>query len=117
MDRNMANGDSQVVLQAPSAPISTAYAHPDIVRHQPFCGDPEGWGPISSVRFDFTPCFLDVWIALVAAWGIVLGAGALWYLFYKRTPQPVQKNWHFYAKLASSPGNDWVRIMANQENE
>jgi ATP-binding cassette subfamily C (CFTR/MRP) protein 1 len=113
MDWNMANGDSQVVLQAPAAPIPTAYAHPDPVRHQPFCGDLEGWGPLSSLRFDFTPCFLDVWIALAAGWGILVGAGALWYLLYKRTPQPVQKNWHFYAKLVCFPANDRGKIIAN----
>jgi ATP-binding cassette, subfamily C (CFTR/MRP), member 1 len=68
-------------------------------KPQPFCGDAEGWGPISSVRYDLTPCFLDVWILFVAAWGVVAGAGALWFLFRKRSPQSVSKNWHFYAKL------------------
>lgn len=99
----MANGDSQVVLEAPSSPLTIAYTHPDLYRHQAFCGDPEGWGPISSFRFDFTPCFLDVWIALVAVWGVLMGAGALWFLLYKRIPQPVNKNWHFYAKLVGVP--------------
>jgi ATP-binding cassette, subfamily C (CFTR/MRP), member 1 len=68
-------------------------------KQQPLCGDPEGWGPISSTRYDFTPCFLDVWIVFVAVWGIVAGAGAIWFLLRKRTPQAVSKNWHFYAKL------------------
>lgn len=66
---------------------------------QPLCGDPEGWGPISSLRYDFTPCFVDVWIVFVAAWGIVGGAGAIWFLLRRRVPQTVLKNWHFYAKL------------------
>jgi hypothetical protein len=66
---------------------------------QPFCHDAEGWGPLSPHRFDFTPCFLDVWVILVAVFGLALGAGALWVLLKRRTPQPVQKNWHFYAKL------------------
>lgn len=95
----MTNGDSQVVLEAPLSSLTTAYAHPEPHRQQPFCGDREGWGPLSSFRFDFTPCFLDVWIAFVAVWGILMGAGALWFLLRKRTPQPIQKNWHFYAKL------------------
>jgi hypothetical protein len=68
-------------------------------KRGPLCSDPEGWGPISSVRYDFTPCFLDVWIVLVVAWGLFGGAGALWFLFKRRVPQPVDKNWHFYAKL------------------
>ena len=71
---------------------------------QPLCGDAEGWGPISSVRYDFTPCFLDVWIVFVAAWGLIAGAGAVWFLS-RRTSQPVSKNWHFYAKLVHSSMN------------
>ena len=66
---------------------------------QPLCGDDEGWGPVSSLRWDFTPCFLDVWLIGVALWGVLFGAGALWYLFKKRIPQEVPRNWHLYAKL------------------
>jgi hypothetical protein len=66
------------------------------------CGDPEGWGPTSELRFDFTPCFLDLWLLFVAAWGLLFGAGAVWYLLRKRSAQDVQKNWHFYAKLYAS---------------
>ncbi|KAI5279245.1 hypothetical protein KEM54_004264 [Ascosphaera aggregata] len=66
---------------------------------QPFCHDSEGWGPLSSLRFDLTPCFLDVWIVAVAAWGTLGGIGALWLLLKYRAAQPVSKNWHFYAKL------------------
>ncbi|GAM86695.1 hypothetical protein ANO11243_047140 [Dothideomycetidae sp. 11243] len=67
---------------------------------QPACGNPEGWGPISPGRYDFTPCFLDVWISAASVIGIVFGGGAIWYLLYKTTPQPVRKNWHFWAKMA-----------------
>jgi ATP-binding cassette, subfamily C (CFTR/MRP), member 1 len=38
---------------------------------------------------------------LVAAFGVVLGAAAIWYLLKKCPPQPVKQNWHFYAKLVS----------------
>lgn len=75
------------------------YVPPTAFSHQPFCGDSEGWGPVSSLRWDLTPCFLDIWIAGVAAWGVFFGAGALWYLFRKGVAQDVPKNWHFYAKL------------------
>ena len=67
---------------------------------QPLCGNSEGWGPISPKRYDFTPCFLDVWISSVAVWGIIPGALAIWYVLRRRTAAPVPKNWHFYAKLA-----------------
>lgn len=101
----MLDGSSQVVLEG---------AHPGFLelsrpgsalgprQRQPFCSDPEGWGPLSSSRFDLTPCFLDVIVALVAVWGVVAGAGALWLLLRKRIPQPVAKNWHFYTKLVSA---------------
>ena len=68
--------------------------------NQPLCGNSEGWGPISPFRYDFTPCFLDVWISLVALWGIVLGVAAIWWLMKRRSPSPVSKNWHFYTKLS-----------------
>ncbi|OAX83617.1 hypothetical protein ACJ72_02017 [Emergomyces africanus] len=94
------NGIPQVVLAASSSSNVSSALPAALVRRQPFCGDSEGWGPISGTRFDLTPCFLDVWVSLVAGWGLVMGAGALWFLLKKRTAQPVQKNWHFYAKLA-----------------
>ncbi|MCJ1306993.1 hypothetical protein MMC25_000637 [Agyrium rufum] len=68
-------------------------------EQQPLCGNSEGWGPLSPFRYDFTPCFLDVWIASVGAFGILLGLGAIWYLYNKRSPSDVPKNWHFYTKL------------------
>ena len=74
---------------------------------QPLCGNIEGWGPLSPFRYDFTPCFLDVWIAVVAVFGLSFGAGAVWYLLKKCPPQPVGKNWHFYAKLASTSNPFW----------
>lgn len=94
------NGGQKAILNAsPSATLVDASLAP-LVRHEhAFCGDSEGWGPISSLRFDLTPCFLDIWVSVVAAWGLFLGAGALYMLLKNRTPQPVQKNWHFYTKL------------------
>ncbi|KAL8990630.1 MAG: hypothetical protein Q9177_000759 [Variospora cf. flavescens] len=68
-------------------------------ERQTFCGNIEGWGPLSPFRYDFTPCFLDVWISSVAVFGSVLGVGAIWFLLRKRSPSPVSKDWHFYTKL------------------
>ena len=67
---------------------------------QPFCGSWEGWGPISSVRYDFTPCFLDIWITVVALYGIGFGAAALWWLLNRTVASPVSRNWHLHAKIA-----------------
>lgn len=90
----------QTVFSAAPRPFSD---EPSICKQAPLCGDPEGWGPISSSRYDFTPCFLDIWIVLVVAWGAFGGTGALWFLLKRRAPQPVDKNWHFYAKLVFRP--------------
>lgn len=69
-------------------------------KQQALCGNIEGWGPISPFRYDFTPCFLDVWITAVGFFGIVLGAAAIWYLLKKKTPAAVRKDWHFHTKLS-----------------
>ena len=69
-------------------------------KTQPLCGNYEGWGPISPYRYDFTPCFLDVWISIVASFGVVFGAAAIWWFLRKTSPSLVSKDWHFYAKLS-----------------
>lgn len=81
---------------------SPRYTYLSVQHHgQPLCGSPEGWGPLSSTRWDFTPCFLDVWVAAVSVLlGIIGGAGALLYLYKQRAPQPVKKDWHFWTKIA-----------------
>ncbi|GAB7347940.1 hypothetical protein MBLNU459_g5452t1 [Dothideomycetes sp. NU459] len=94
--------DSQTVLQSAAVPLdiaSISYLAASAHHGQPLCGNSEGWGPLSPFRYDFTPCFLDVWVASVAAFGVLFGAGAVWYLLRKCSPQPVKKNWHFWAKL------------------
>ena len=98
-------GLEQTVLS--TASLAEQYLRADYLRvakkgqeHQPLCRDPEGWGPLSPFRYDFTPCFLDVWIAVMAVvFGIVMGSGAIWYLLRRKSAAPVGKNWHFYAKL------------------
>ncbi|OJD38972.1 abc metal ion transporter [Diplodia corticola] len=96
---------AQSPLLSPNAPSDTAvfagFLAADSNRHQPLCGDPEGWGPVSRYRWDLTSCFLDVWIMTVAVLlGLLGGAAAVYYLLRKCTPQPVRRNWHFYAKLS-----------------
>ncbi|KAJ5104843.1 hypothetical protein NUU61_002190 [Penicillium alfredii] len=94
----MLDGHSQEVLGGTGSLLHSRPGSPFDAR-QPFCSDVEGWGPISSSRFDLTPCFLDVIVAVVAVWGTLAGVAALWLLLKKRIPSPVSKNWHFYAKL------------------
>ncbi|KAI1268304.1 metal resistance protein YCF1 [Xylariaceae sp. FL1019] len=67
-------------------------------RQQPFCGNIEGWGPLSPFRYDFTPCFVDVWVFAVAAFGLVCGPLAIWHVLRKEKATPLSKGWHFWAK-------------------
>lgn len=65
---------------------------------QPLCGNKEGWGPLSPFRYDFTPCFIDVWVATVAVFGLLLGPIAIWYLKTKKQQTEEARNVHFYVK-------------------
>lgn len=87
------------IFPGPRPHVST-YLSSQSHNTQPLCGNAEGWGPMSPIRFDFTPCFLDVWICVVSAWGLLGGLGAIWYLYKKRNAEAVKKNWHFYAKMS-----------------
>lgn len=102
----MLDGQSQVVLEGlHSGDLLHSLGSAIESRRQPFCTDSEGWGPFSPSSFDLTPCFLDVVVAVVSVWGTLGGLAALWLLLKRRIPQPVSKNWHFYAKLVSNPPN------------
>ncbi|EMR62218.1 putative metal resistance protein ycf1 protein [Eutypa lata UCREL1] len=65
---------------------------------QPLCGNEEGWGPLSPFRYDFTPCFIDVWVFAVAAFGVFCGSLAIWYILRKQKYSDISKDWHFWTK-------------------
>ncbi|KAF8857585.1 hypothetical protein BDZ45DRAFT_803222 [Acephala macrosclerotiorum] len=67
---------------------------------QPLCGNKEGWGPLSPHRYDFTPCFMDVWVSTVAVYGILFGAVAIWWLVRRKQKAEVEKDWNFWTKQA-----------------
>jgi hypothetical protein len=67
----------------------------------PLCGNEEGWGPMSPFRYDFTPCFIDVWVSSVAVFGVVCGAFALWLLLRKSKAVDLAKDWHIWTKQVS----------------
>lgn len=79
---------------------------------QPLCGNEEGWGPLSPFRYDFTPCFIDVWVASVAVFGLVFGLGAIVWLVKTKKPTEVGKGWHFWTKQVSASNID---LIASQE--
>lgn len=87
--------------------LGSSYLEPSNSTKQPLCGNDEGWGPLSPYRYDFTPCFIDVWVASVSLYGIFFGFIALWLLLRnKRLPESqssTPKNFHFWLKQACSP--------------
>jgi len=73
-------------------------------RNHALCGNKEGWGPLSPYRYDFTPCFMDVWVATIAAYGILFGAVAIWWLVKRKNKAAVERDWHFWSKQVCSFG-------------
>lgn len=65
---------------------------------QPLCGNEEGWGPMSPFRYDFTPCFIDVWVAIVAVYGLLVGAVAIWLLARQKTRVMPSTNLQYWLK-------------------
>lgn len=101
----MALHDSQKVLfetgsfsgYRPLRELGSGYLSSSAFK-QPLCGNEEGWGPMSPHRFDFTPCFIDVWIAAVAAFGLFIGSLAVWWLTKKQQNAAQSKTTQFYIK-------------------
>lgn len=101
----MALHDSQKVLfetgsfsgYRPLRELGSGYLSSSAFK-QPLCGNEEGWGPMSPHRFDFTPCFIDVWIAAVAVFGLFIGSLAVWWLTKKQQNAAQSKTTQFYIK-------------------
>ncbi|KAH6984873.1 P-loop containing nucleoside triphosphate hydrolase protein [Ilyonectria sp. MPI-CAGE-AT-0026] len=101
----MALHDSQKVLfetgsfsgYRPLRELGSGYLSSSAFK-QPLCGNEEGWGPMSPHRFDFTPCFIDVWIAAVAVFGLFIGSLAVWWLTKKQQNATQSKTTQFYIK-------------------
>ncbi|KAF2435180.1 putative ABC metal ion transporter [Tothia fuscella] len=80
------------VNRNPATSVSSSY--------QPFCHNSEGWGPLATHGYDFTPCFLGVPLAVTALLGTLTGTITVWWLLTKKSKQPTEKDWHYYTKLA-----------------
>lgn len=78
--------------------LGHGYMTAERTRAQALCGNKEGWGPLSRERYDFTPCFMDVWVSSVAVFGILFGAVAIWWLVRRKTKAEVERDWHFWTK-------------------
>lgn len=84
--------------------------------NQPLCGNQEGWGPLSPFRYDFTPCFIDVWVASVAVFGLVFGLGAVVWLVKTKKPTGVAKGWHFWTKQVCAHFSAQTSLRVNLES-
>lgn len=82
----------------PLLDLGHGYLTASAEREHPLCGNVEGWGPLSPFRYDFTPCFIDVWVASVAVFGLVFGPLAVWWLVARKPQQPVPKDAQFWVK-------------------
>lgn len=65
-----------------------------------FCLDPEGWGPVSAVRYAFTPCFQDGILAALPPIFLFIAGSAQGWQFSQSAKVPQSRNWIYWIKLA-----------------
>jgi ATP-binding cassette, subfamily C (CFTR/MRP), member 1 len=65
-----------------------------------FCLDPEGWGPVSAVRYAFTPCFQDGILAAVPPIFLIIAGSAQAWQFSQSAKVPQARNWIYWSKIA-----------------
>lgn len=41
---------------------------------------------------------MDIWVATIAAYGILFGAVAIWWLVKRKNKAAVERDWHFWVK-------------------
>jgi hypothetical protein len=82
----------------------------------PLCCDVEGWGPLSKVISDFTPCFLDFLISLVGLFGLLYGSYSLWCVATKNRGSEVSKGWQLWTKLVSEEDLDHSYLSISKIN-
>ena len=65
-----------------------------------FCLDPQGWGPVSRVRYAFTPCFQDgILSAIPPVLLFILGSAQAWQ-FSQHAKVPLSRVPVYWAKIA-----------------
>ena len=65
-----------------------------------FCLDPEGWGPVSALRYAFTPCFQDGILAAIPPIFLFIAGSAQGFRFSQSAKIPHSKNWIYIIKLS-----------------
>src|SRR5579859_2350608 len=69
-----------------------------------FCLDPEGWGPVSALRYSFTPCFEDGILAAIPPLFLIIWGSAQSYTFSQHSKVPDSRNWTYVTKLVVVTG-------------
>src|SRR5204863_6249143 len=64
------------------------------------CLDQEGWGPVSEVRYAFTPCFQDGILAAIPPIFLFVAGSAQGWQFSQLAKIPHSRNWIYWIKLA-----------------
>lgn len=100
----------------PNLELGSGYLSATRSYKQPLCGNEEGWGPLSPFRYDFTPCFIDVWVASVAVFGVFAGSLALVWLLKRRKPNGAEKDLHFWTKQVGGSSRQLLDREVNREN-
>jgi ATP-binding cassette, subfamily C (CFTR/MRP), member 1 len=66
-----------------------------------FCYDPEGWGPVSSIRYAFTPCFQDGILAAIPPLFLFVAGSAQAFQFSQSARIPGSRTWIYFCKIAT----------------
>ena len=64
-----------------------------------FCPDEEGWGPISPIRYAFTPCFQDGVLSIIPTLFLVLAGSAQAWQYLQHTRITNARNYTYVAKI------------------
>jgi len=64
-----------------------------------FCLDPEGWGPVSSSRYAFTPCFQDGILCALPPLFLFLAGSAQAYHFSQAGKVTHARSWVYWTKI------------------
>jgi ATP-binding cassette subfamily C (CFTR/MRP) protein 1 len=65
-----------------------------------FCLDPEGWGPVSKLRYSFTPCFEEGILAAIPPLFLLFAGSAQAWQFSQSSRIPNSRNWVYWVKIA-----------------
>ncbi|RKF62208.1 Metal resistance protein YCF1 [Erysiphe neolycopersici] len=89
---------SYVVANSTSPTLRYLSQQSDFLSLHSWCSNKEGWGPLLSHKYDFTPCFLDIWMSSLSIYGILFGISAIWWLINRKMSMTVAKSWCFWVK-------------------